>query len=956
MVILLRRGKIKTLVTISIILCLAIFCTPVLSVTIYVDADAPGINNGASWANACTDMQSALSAAGTGDEIRVAQGTYKPTAGASRTVSFQLKNNVKLYGGYAGFGEPDPDARDIELYETILSADIGTPNDSSDNSYHVFYHPAGTNLDATAILNGFTITAGNADGSIDNHNGGGMFNEDSSPTVTNCNFTANAADSYGGGIFNDSSSPVVANCTFTDNTATFGGGGIFNDNSSDPTVSNCAFTDNTVSFNGGGIYNDEYSNPNVIDCTFTGNSGGGIYNRESSSSLVANCSFTGNSPYGMFNQASSSPTVSNCIFTGNGSYGIKNYDSASPAVTNCTFTGHVSSAMSNSSSSPVVTNCTFTDNRGSGIENTSTSTPTITNCIIWNNFGSQVINLGGAVPIVTYCNVQGGYAGTGNIDQDPLFANPGADDYNLQFNSPCIDAGDDSSVPPGITTDIEGGGRICNAAVDMGAHEQNIVFVDQDAPGNNSGVDWYNAYNDLQQALMMAWYGDQIRIAGGTYKPGTARTDAFQLLNTVGLHGGYAGYGQPDPDAYDVQLYQTILSADIGTAGNNSDNCYHVFYHPSGTDLDSSAVLDGVTITAGNANGPSPDCHGGGMYNFSSSPTVTNCTFTDNTAGTYGGAMYNCAVSSPIVTSCTFITNTATYAGAMYNSASNPTVIDCEFTGNTAENYGGAIFNFAASIPIVINSIFIDNSAARGGGIYNNSSASTVLSSKFMHNAAENSGGGIYNSMSDSTITNCIFSANSADNTGGAIYNYSASPTVTNAAFSYNTAEGACGGIYNYGSSSPVITNCILWNNTDPQIDNDNGYGFPVVTYSNIDQDYPGTGNIKAYPYFADFNGPDNVIGTEDDNLRLRYDSPCIDAGNNFAYPAGIMPDCDMMPRTVDDPKTVDTGQSLPSFPVIDMGAYEYQGITLEGDIDGDGDVDLTDFALMANNWLVGTN
>jgi len=138
---------------------------------VYVDDTATGVNNGTSWQDAFTDLQTALATVNS-DEIRVAQGTYKPTAGLDRTAGFQLKNGVNLRGEYAGFGAPDPDARDVELYETILSGDIGTPSNSSDNSYHVI---TGDGTNATAVLDGFTITFGNGNSSSPYNCGGGTF-------------------------------------------------------------------------------------------------------------------------------------------------------------------------------------------------------------------------------------------------------------------------------------------------------------------------------------------------------------------------------------------------------------------------------------------------------------------------------------------------------------------------------------------------------------------------------------------------------------------------------------------------------------------------------------------------------------------------------------------------------------------------------------------------------------
>lgn len=274
---------------------------------IYVDADANGANDGTSWQNAYNYLQDALTDANSSDkpvEIRVAQGIYRPdrswdepNGSGDRTATFQLINGVTLKGGYAGFGEPDPNARDIALYATILSGDIGTLSDKSDNCYHVFYHPEGLNLDATAFLDGFTITGGNGNGGDwPNNAGGGMGNYNSSPTVNNCTFIGNLAN-WGGGMDNSYySSPNVTNCTFSEDSAETGGG-MFNYESS-PNVNNCIFKENTAKNCGGGMYNDN-SSPTVNNCTFSGNSanenGGGMYNYDHSSPNVIYCAFSNNS-------------------------------------------------------------------------------------------------------------------------------------------------------------------------------------------------------------------------------------------------------------------------------------------------------------------------------------------------------------------------------------------------------------------------------------------------------------------------------------------------------------------------------------------------------------------------------------------------------------------------------------------------------------------------------------
>jgi hypothetical protein len=179
---------------------------------IFVDTDATGSSNGTSWADAYTELQSALAEAQANDEIWVAEGTYKPTAGLDRTISFSMKNGVAIYGGFDPTdGDIDFADRDWENNITVLSGNIGNVASRADNSYHVFFHPVGTDLDGTAILDGFTISGGNANGSFPHSRGAGMVNEESSPTLSNCTFSGNSTN-IGGGMFNNNSSPILTNC------------------------------------------------------------------------------------------------------------------------------------------------------------------------------------------------------------------------------------------------------------------------------------------------------------------------------------------------------------------------------------------------------------------------------------------------------------------------------------------------------------------------------------------------------------------------------------------------------------------------------------------------------------------------------------------------------------------------------------------------------------------------
>lgn len=245
---------------------------------LYVDDDASGENSGVSWDDAFNHLQDALDLAvasgGAVTQIRVAGGTYWPDLGMYHTVgereeTFQLINGVAVKGGYAGAGEPDSNARDIQLYETILSGDIAALNDYSDNSHHVV---TGSGTDNTASLDGFVITRGNAD-VLGHSDGGGMYNDGGSPAIANCVFKYNVADN-GAGIANIGGSPVVTNCIFSGNGANVSGGGIYNVNYSHSTITNCTLSKNSAGSSGGGIYN-LLSNPVVANSILWDNTDGG---------------------------------------------------------------------------------------------------------------------------------------------------------------------------------------------------------------------------------------------------------------------------------------------------------------------------------------------------------------------------------------------------------------------------------------------------------------------------------------------------------------------------------------------------------------------------------------------------------------------------------------------------------------------------------------------------------
>lgn len=491
------------------------------------------------------------------------------------------------------------------------------------------------------------------------------------------------------------------------------------------------------------------------------------------------------------------------------------------------------------------------------------------------------------------------------------------------------------------------------------------VFVDGNAPGAGTGANWTNAYNHLQDALAAASTGATIRVAQGVHCPDQTSANPsgngdvrakFQLINGVEIYGGYAGFGAADSNDRDLAAYETVLSGDVGIVGMDHDNSYHVVV---ATGTNSTAVLDGFTITKGNANIFKYDC-GGGLYNTNGSATVRYCRFAGND-GDYGAGLYNGNGSLTIV-GCTFAENDAYYdGGGVYNDSGSPTLLECTFSGNTAN---------------------------RGGGLYNESGAATVRWCLFLANAAYygGDGGGMVNQSGSPSVTHCVFRANSSVQDGGGIYSFGGSPWVTHCVFVKNEAYGYGGGIVNW--SDMVIRNSILWGNQadggsvkDAQI-----FGASIdVRFSCIQDGNPhdanipfggsAMGNIDDDPLLVDPNGDDyhlrSQLGRWDPNNGWVYDSfssPCIDAGEpshpwtNELWPHGLRVNMGLYGNT---PQA--SMSSSPNGNLADLnndgwvnqadfgrlaGQWQTQQDLLPEDMDRNGIVNATDAGILSLNWL----
>ncbi len=605
--------------------------------TIYVDANAAGTNDGSNWDNAYKYLQDALAAASRGDVIKVAEGVYKPDQGAAvtpgdREATFQLKSGVAIYGGINGG-------------KSILSGDLNG-NDGPDfagneeNSYHVV---RAKQADETAVLDGFTITAGNANGEIfsDQARGGGISCRPGSPMVTNCLFSKNTAQ-HGGGMFNEfKANPTLTKCNFRENKAYVDGGGIFNQSESCPTITDCNFIDNSAVEGGGGMKNDNHSNPTVINCVFKGNlakeHGGGIRNREHSNPMVTNCTFISNSARvggGIFNRAGS-PTVTNCTFNSNiasGGGGMGNEGDSNPEVINCTFTdnsaqrdgggmrnwssstikdciftrnsaGETGGGISNSSCSPLVKDCIFTRNSakegGAIYNNTDDNLPEVTNCKFIENYaqdnGGAIRNYGSS-PVVTNCTFVDNSAGKEGGGMINIGSNPLVED--------CIFSGNTTSVGGGMLN-----GSSSNPTV------TNCTFTGNSAQDDGGGM--RNNWNSSPT------------VTNCTFIENSANDDGGGMIN----------------------------------------------------DVNSSPIVTNSNFIANSAQN-----NAGGMLNIrSSNPKLINCVFSGNSVNKKGGGIFNQFDCELMITNCTFSSNSSNKGSAIYSDKNcSSRLSNCILWGNTA--------------------------------------------------------------------------------------------------------------------------------------------------------------------------------------------------------------------------------------------------------------------------------
>jgi|GEM_PF-3325961 len=466
---------------------------------IHVNVAAVGNNDGSSWADAFTELQAALAVAQEMDQVWIAQGIYKPTAGTDRSISFALDTNVAWYGGFGGW-ETSVDERDWVAHPTILSGNIGDPLDSLDNSYHVAY---GYLDHGNNIIDGLILEDGHADGTIAFGNGGGGLSmEDSNLMLRNCvvrrcyaagtgggvhvtNSGFSMLDvhvercisrSNGGGAYLWNASGALERCTFFRNRVIGDmnglngmGGGLLAHGGISPR--NCLFEANYSNTSGGALY---LSSGSVVGCRFVDNTAqrdGGALIASSSGFLLSiyECEFINNR---VLNQPYSGGAIHFDGGTGGGSKarvyastfignqaaqdgGAISVDNAKAEVHSCVFNGNTSGrhggavAYYSGTNRCRILNSTFVQNdavmQGKALYDFSTyfDSTLVINSIFRDNAQPEIEHHPNGYALnIRRSVVQSAVPGTALFDLDPLFVSPlgvdglpGTEDDDLRLSS-----------------------------------------------------------------------------------------------------------------------------------------------------------------------------------------------------------------------------------------------------------------------------------------------------------------------------------------------------------------------------------------------------------------------------------------------------------------------------------------------------------------------------------------
>jgi len=317
----------------------------------------------------------------------------------------------------------------------------------------------------------------------------------------------------------------------------------------------------------------------------------------------------------------------------------------------------------------------------------------------------------------------------------------------------------------------------------------------------------------------------------------------------------------------------------------------------TGNGTDRAALLDGFTITGGNANGDPVLLQdlGGGIYTFQGRPRLCHLVVTKSSAA-FGG-------------------------GAIANDQGSLEMCHSTIVGNLAGDSGGGILARQNDTVVLHRVSIVGNQAQIGGGVVPIAQLTVIILGFFAGNHANLDGGGL--AVSGNTIlTQSVFSGNTANSYGAAIASSNIDPVLTQVTLTNNVSFGN-GGAFGLQDSDPIIYNSIFWGNVGGEIVARTSGSQANIHYSLVQGGYSaGTHIINANPQFVDADGADNLAGTLDDNVRIGAGSPVIDVGDNGYIPADLTDEDGDGDANETAPFDLG-GQPRRRGAAVDLGAYE---------------------------------
>ncbi len=863
--------------------------------------------DGSSWSKAYPTLQAALAAAGSPSaanpvEIWVAAGRYYPDEGGGQTnnnpaAAFALKNFTALYGGFAGT-ETARSQRNPAVNLSVLSGDIDkndpanaagivttTANIIGSNADHVVL---AIGVNATAVLDGFTITAGQADGATTTPCGpacgGGLAVLGGNPTLTNLVFTGNAATLWGGALYAvDTTKSTWTKLAFTNNSAGEKGGGLFNETSTGLVFSDGTFTGNSAGIDGGGIFNN-YSISHFDRLIMTGNSagksGGGIFSFDSLitvtlSTLISNTAVTNGG--GIFNDYNKGTFNSVSLQQNNATSGGGIFNNFSTVrLRDLTASGNLASVsgggMFNFTSDVHLVNGTFTGNfadAGGGLFN-YTSSPTLTNGIFSGNSaimdGGAIYNFSGSAPLLNNLSVvanQAGGSGGGLVQNEG-----GATLRNsiVWLNGDGSGGSQAAQISLGVSSTVTVSYSLISGTAPF-TGTGNIIGDPLFARNPDAGDGSWTTLADNDYGDLRLSDGSPAVNAGSSALLPADTLDMDQDGNVLEpLSVDRSGnqrvvQGQVDLGAYErlASLARLYVRQGVSAAGNGASWATPLkflqdalfiagpgteiwvargVYYPGIYRTDSFALEPGVAIYGGFAGTESALS----QRSWQANPTVLSGDIDRNDAADPTG----------VVNSPTAITGANAYH-VVTGSNLTPTARLDGFTitagqanGSAANSEGGGLWNTNGN-PTLANLQFVGNYGAAGGGMAHQNGSPSLTAVTFLNNGAGSTGGGLYLSDGSPVVENATFSGNSAGTAGGGLAVYSGSPTLTNAIFAGNIA--ATGGAIYHNAANSLLTNITLARNVGQGLGggiyNDAGSG-PTIRNTIISHNSDSTGGTQA--------------------------------------------------------------------------------------------------------------